>query len=69
MAFPKGQPNELILAGADEPKRVRIAGEPLEHAAAATPDKATAWRYDAGRRAVVIRFTQPIQRTDVRIDW
>ncbi len=69
VAFPAGQPSELILAGVDQPKRVHVAGDILDPAESGDPPTAAGWRYDADRRAVVIRFLQSRPRTDIRIDW
>jgi hypothetical protein len=70
LAFPSGQPNELILAGVEQPERVQVDRDLLDRVAPGAKAEAEGhWRYDPDRRAVVIRFRQPAPRSNVRISW
>lgn len=78
LEYPAGQANELVIAGAAAPKRVRVDGEELRRAdvpatsppadtiAAQTPG----WRYLSERKVVVVRFISPAGgKAEIRIEW
>jgi hypothetical protein len=80
LAYPPGQPNELLIAGVPAPRRVRIGDAILEAPTPATSPSPTAdtavahagaaWRCVSEKDAVVIRFTSPREgETDVRVEW
>lgn len=69
VAFPRGQQNELLVANVDKPMTVRVGSDVLD---SLTPDAAPGslgWRYDAQRRALIARFTQPVSISEIRVTW
>ena len=69
ITFPTGQPNELIVAGVDEPRRADVAGQPLDHIEKSASPTSAGWRYDSERRVVAIRFLQSAEYTELTIHW
>jgi hypothetical protein len=67
LSFPPGQANELMIAGAAMPKRVRVDGEVMEKTDAAS---GAGWRYGREREAVMVRFVSPRSgEAEVRVEW
>ncbi|HSW44073.1 MAG TPA: hypothetical protein VLM89_00710 [Phycisphaerae bacterium] len=65
-----GEPNELIIAGSDKPRLVRINDQVLDPAPdAAGSSEPPGWRYDRAPRMLIIRFIQPARYATVRIEW
>ena len=63
-----GEANELVIAGVDRPRRVRVDDQVLEAVEGAMV-RTGGWVYDAELRAIVIRFVQPQRRAMVRVGW
>lgn len=69
LALPPDQPNELVLANVPEPRRVKAGEKSLESRAMNDPPTVKGWRYDAQRRAVMIRFRQQAETQRIRVSW
>jgi hypothetical protein len=63
-----GEANELVIAGADRPRLVRVDNQILQVLEGAKVTTGS-WVYDAKLRAIVIRFVQPDRRATVRVVW
>lgn len=64
-----GQANELLLAGPEKPRRVRVGGEGVEPVAPDAPAEAIGWRYLEPRRVLALRFQQPASQARIEIAW
>ena len=69
VSFPEGQPNELLLAGPERPRQVRVEGRPLEAHTDPEHQSSDGWLYDEHARALLIRFTQPAPEATVTVAW
>ncbi len=68
--FIEGEPNELVIVGADRPRLVLVGEKAIDSAPAdTTAPELTSWHYDAALRAIIVRFTQPKREAIVRVEW
>jgi len=64
------QPNELLIAGPQKPRAVRLGDQALEPPAAPdTNPTAVGWRYDESNSAIILRFIQPAPKAVIWIEW
>ncbi|MHC4442032.1 MAG: hypothetical protein ACYTA5_05500 [Planctomycetota bacterium] len=68
--YPVGQPNELIVVGADKPQQVQVADKLLRYDGRTNATLTEpGWQYDSSRRAVIIYFVQADKITEIGVDW
>ncbi len=64
--FLEDQPNELLIAGVEGPRSVRLDDKLL---APQPSPGTTGWKYDSDRRALLVRFTQDTKRVNIQVGW
>lgn len=71
VAFPRGQPNELIVANVEAPRLIRVGNDLLQHLEKPEPRnvRGSGWWYYPEQRALVMHFTQADEHTPMKIEW
>jgi hypothetical protein len=70
VVMPKGQPNELIVAGVDAPDRVSLDNNLLNREPLPEPKIGSdGWWYWPEQRAIIVHFKQESERAVIHINW
>jgi hypothetical protein len=69
LTYLPGEPNELVIAAVEAPRSVKLADELLSKLAPDADAGQPGWRYDPDLRAVLIRFIQPEEHTEIAVLW